>query len=197
MSPSLTSISDPWKCPPEANLQLLRSGCGDRHCYVASARSKGSSDQPKAGCLCPLICRKQNPTKQVPVLIATLQGVSWGQENEQALKTVVRAKTLSDKVSQERLKKKTHLVKPLTSWMGWQMNDGCRWENGIPFKEKRALCTATRKPKVPVRGAGSRQCLSGCSLYRQRSWNKPSGELLEKRAKPRAASHLGTNLEEL
>lgn len=44
------------------------------------------------------------------MLIATLQGVSWGQENEQALKTVVRAKTLSDKVSQERLKKKKKLI---------------------------------------------------------------------------------------
>lgn len=60
----------------------------------------------QAGCLCPLICKKQTPTKQVPVLIATPKGANWGQENELSFKTVVTAKTLRDKVSQERKKKK-------------------------------------------------------------------------------------------
>lgn len=36
------------------------------------------------------------------------------------------------------------------------MNDGCRWENGIPFKEKSVMRKAMRKLKVPVRGAKSR-----------------------------------------
>lgn len=44
--------------------------------------------------------------------------------------------------------------------MGWQMNDGCRWGNGIPFKEKCVMRKAMKKLKVLVRGAGSRQCLS-------------------------------------
>lgn len=54
----------------------------------------------------------------MPVLIATPKGANWGQENELSFKTVVTAKTLRDKVSQERKKKKTHLVKNLTSGMG-------------------------------------------------------------------------------
>lgn len=39
------------------------------------------------------------------MLIATPKGVNWGQENEPSFKTVVRAKTLGDKVSQERFLK--------------------------------------------------------------------------------------------
>lgn len=42
----------------------------------------------------------------MPVLIATPKGANWGQENELSFKTVVTAKTLRDKVSQERKKKK-------------------------------------------------------------------------------------------
>lgn len=152
----------------------------------------------QAGCLCPLICKKQTPTKQVPVLIATPKGANWGQENELSFKTVVTAKTLRDKVSQERKKKKTHLVKNLTSGMGWQMNDGCRWENGIPFKEKSVICKAMRK--LGVLGHARREQIMPVSCAHGTvwsCWNKPSRELLWKKAKPRAVSRFGIHLEEL
>lgn len=50
------------------------------------------------------------------MLIATPKEVNRGQENELSFKTVVRAKTLRDNDSQERLKKIILLKPSLVEW---------------------------------------------------------------------------------
>lgn len=53
--------------------------------------------------------------------------------------------------------------------MEWQMNDGCRWENGIPFKEKECDVQGNEETWAP--GASARgtdnACLM-CLLYCQK-----------------------------
>ena len=59
------------------------------------------------------------------------------------------------------------------------MNDGCRWENGIPFKEKSVICKAMRKLEVLVHVRREQIMPVLCAHCVVRScWNESSGELL-------------------
>lgn len=85
------SLSRPQATAPGSFLLqlLLRLYVWMLLCGSCQIKRKHSSAQ--AGCLCPLICKKQNPTKQVPVLIASPKGMNWEQEKELSFKTVVGA----------------------------------------------------------------------------------------------------------